>query len=77
MDATNRTLSESRLLPAAIAMTVTDLMAAGLMIVTAVLLTGKNTLIPCHSYSVASPELSNHICNFVFHYYRVDAYFNG
>ena len=51
MDA-NGTLSESGLLPAAIAMTVADLMAAGLMIVISALLTkGKDTLIRilCHS----------------------------
>ena len=45
MDAANETSSEGELLPAAIAMTVADMIAAGLMIVTAVLLKGK-ALIP-------------------------------
>ncbi len=73
MDATNRTLSESELLPAAIAMTVTDLMAAGFMIVIAVLLKGENTLIPCHSYSVvlSSPIIFATACSTIIEWMHI------
>lgn len=44
MDASNETLSDGELLPAAVAMTVADLMAASIMTVTLVLLKGKDSI---------------------------------
>ena len=44
MEATKETLSDSEVLPAAVAMTVADLMAAGIMTVTLVLLKGKDSI---------------------------------